>query len=287
MLFLAVVVALGPRVPVDTSVEPVEPAADLDLWLAESEAELGDLVPGAEKTIVWADAAARAPTPRVVVYIHGFSADRQETAPLADSVAAALGANLFYTRLTGHGRSGEEAMAEASVHAWVQDAEEAMAVARRLGGRVVLVGASTGGTLATWMAAQPRWKSDIEALVLISPNFGPRDGSARILTWPWGGLVARLVVGPTRSFAPVNERQAEHWTVEYPTGALLPMMALVDLASDVDGRQVSAPVLVVYSPEDRVVDPARTLARLETLASSRKELFVVEGSDDPERHVLA
>ncbi|MDD4273595.1 MAG: hypothetical protein PHG14_07705 [Desulfobacter postgatei] len=38
------------------------------------------------------------------VYIHGFSATRKETAPLSDLVAKTLNANLFYTRLSGHGR---------------------------------------------------------------------------------------------------------------------------------------------------------------------------------------
>lgn len=289
ILTLAAVALLGPRVQVDTTVEPVAlppgPPAALQGWLSRGEARFSDLVPGAEKTIVWADPDGGEPTPLALVYLHGFSADRHETAPLADSVAAALGANLFYTRLTGHGRSGD-AMAEASVHAWIQDAAEAMAVARRLGEGVVLMGTSTGGTLATWMAAQPRWRDDIRALVLVSPNFGLRDGSARLLTWPWGGLLARLVVGPTRSFEPANELQARHWTEEYPTEALLPMMALVDLANDADGGAVTAPVLVVYSPEDAVVDPARTTTRLETLGSPRKELFVVEGSEDPDHHVL-
>ena len=38
----------------------------------------------------------------------------------------------------------------------------------RLGERVVVVGCSTGGTLATWLAASG---ADLAALVLISPNY--------------------------------------------------------------------------------------------------------------------
>ena len=55
-----------------------------------------------------------------VVYIHGFSASRMETAPLADTIATALGANLFYARLAGHGRGGA-AMGEPSVQDWLAD----------------------------------------------------------------------------------------------------------------------------------------------------------------------
>ena len=55
--------------------------------------------------------------------------------PLPDKVAAALGANLFYTRLTGHGQDGA-AMAEGSVNAWINDYAEAMAIGRAIGGKV-------------------------------------------------------------------------------------------------------------------------------------------------------
>jgi hypothetical protein len=43
-----------------------------------------------------------------------------------------LGANLYFARLKGHGRSGD-AMLEGSVQAWVDDFAEAVAIGRRLG----------------------------------------------------------------------------------------------------------------------------------------------------------
>ena len=63
-----------------------------------------------------------------------------------DIVAGAVDANLFYTRLQGHGRSGK-AMGEATVEGWINDLAEAEAIGRRIGERMVLVGTSTGGTL--------------------------------------------------------------------------------------------------------------------------------------------
>ena len=52
---LAVVFALGPRASVDTALRPVSLPEDLDAYLAQAEARVNDLRPGAEKTIVWAD----------------------------------------------------------------------------------------------------------------------------------------------------------------------------------------------------------------------------------------
>ena len=102
---------------------------------------------GLEKEIVWADPMIHAKTPISIVYIHGFSASKGEVRPLADEIADQLDANLFYTRLTGHGQDGA-AMTQGSVNAWINDYEEALAIGRAIGDKVVVIATSTGGSLA-------------------------------------------------------------------------------------------------------------------------------------------
>jgi hypothetical protein len=58
------------------------------------------LIPGTEERVT---RVSDDRTEWVVVALHGFSATRQETAPLAEIVASRLGANLFEARLAGHG----------------------------------------------------------------------------------------------------------------------------------------------------------------------------------------
>ncbi len=259
---------------------------DLDAWLAASESDVPDLRPEAAKTIVWATEGVRERTALAVVYIHGFSADRHEVEPLPRMVAERLGANLFYTRLSGHGRDGA-ALARATAADWLHDTDEALEIGSRLGGRVVLMGTSTGGSLAVWAAAQPRWRSALAALVLVSPNFGLRHPLAPLLTWPGGRLVARMLVGRERRFEPENERQARHWTTCYPSSALLPLMALVHDVRALPFETVTVPVFVAYSEQDQVVDPRATRAALARFGSSEVSLHVVEGDGDPSHHVLA
>ncbi|HSG46866.1 MAG TPA: alpha/beta fold hydrolase [Longimicrobiales bacterium] len=254
-------------------------------YLASAEASLGDVVPGAEKAVRWADPLSPAVTGLSVVYLHGFSATRQEVAPLPEELASALDANLFLTRLAGHGRT-PEAMGEATVQHWLQDGEEAMAVGTRVGQRVILVGTSTGGTLALWMASRPRWRERVAAVLLISPNLGVRDRRSALLTWPWGGVLARAVIGPEYSFPPRNEGQARYWTHRYPVEALLPMAALVKLVDGVDLDGVRVPVFVAYSPHDEVVDPARIEVRFRELGGAR-ELMAVTVHKGGDTHVLA
>lgn len=287
VLLLASVGLLGPRARVDEArVVPVSPDWDLSAWVASREGSVPGIRPGDAKEIVWADPQAPAHTEWSVVYVHGFSADRHELSPTVERVAEALGANLFLTRLTGHGRDGA-AMGEASAADWLQDVEEALTVGGRLGSRLVVVGTSTGATLAVWAAARERWRDRLAALVLVSPNFGVRDRSAEILLWPWGGVLARVVVGSERCFEPYNPDQARHWTTCYPTRALLPMMALVDHVRKMDLARVSAPLLVLYTPDDEVVDTDAIEAHFTRFGSSSKVLLTVEGSGDPSHHVLS
>jgi len=286
-VLLPVLAFIGPRARVDAApVPPMAPPDDLEGYLLAGERAVPGLREGDGKAVVWADSLSRARTELAVVYLHGFSADRHEIAPVPERVAESLGANLFLTRLAGHGADGA-ALAEATAADWLRDTEEALAVGARLGRKVVVVGTSTGGTLAVWAAAQERWRETLAAVVLLSPNFGPRDRGAEVLLWPWGGLLARLVVGPERCFEPLNAAQERHWTTCYPTVALLPMMALVEHVRSLDLGRVQAPLLVLYSPEDAVVDAGATERLFPSFGSARKELVTVERSGDPAYHVLA
>lgn len=266
---------------------PVDVPANVDSFVAATEAVVQGIRAGDRKRIFWATPEARTRTPVAVVYLHGFSADPHEMDPVPHRLADSLGANLFVTRLAGHGLGEGDGLADATAADWLRDTEEAMAVGARLGEKVVLVGTSTGGTLAVWAAAESRRRDDLAALVLVSPNFGPRDAGAGLLLWPWGGLLARWVVGRERCWTPANAEQESHWTTCYPTKALLPMMALVDLVARMDLSRVTAPVLVLLSSQDQVVDPDRTRRRVPLFGSAIKEFVEVSGDGDPSHHVLA
>lgn len=274
----------GPRVDIDTRIDPVSLPENLDKYIAESESRFDDIVPGTEKVIFWARGKG-VRTPFSVVYFHGFSASRKETAPLADIIAQKLCANLFYTRFTGHGRS-PKAMLDGSVNAWLNDGVQALTIGQRIGEKVIVMGTSTGGTIAAWLATQPA-AGNVAAFILISPNFGPANSMAKILLLPWGGNIAELLIGRERAFKPDNPGHEKYWTCRYPTRALLPMMGLVRLAACADLSRIKAPVLVIYSPSDRVVNPALTETAFKKISAARKLLVPYTGSSDPDQHVLA
>jgi esterase/lipase len=242
----------GPREPVDLTVRFDDAAigADIDAWLADNEAKFDDIRPEATKEIIWAWPASRAKTPVAFVVLHGFSAAKGEIRPVPDMVARELGANLFFTRLAGHGRDGE-AMAEPTVNDWIQDMAEAVAVAERIGEKVVVVANSTGGTLAVLAATLPEFRDRIDALVLISPNFRIKASGSWLLTQPLRARSCNWSSAPNARSSLMNDEHARHWTYRYPSVALLPMAALVKTGAALPFEQIGIPPFSSIIPTTR------------------------------------
>ena len=284
---LALLVVLGPRVPVDTTIhfDPSVIGDDPQAYLAKEEARVPGIRDGLEKEIIWADPLVHARTRLSIVYIHGFSASKGEVRPLADEVADQLDANLFYTRLTGHGQDGN-AMATGSVNAWINDYEEALAIGRAIGDKVIVIATSTGGSLAAWAASQPGASDGVEAIAFISPNFGVKASGAEVLTMPWGKQIAELVGGRERSFAARNALHEKFWTTRYPMAATLPLVALTQLAYGAPVEKARIPALFIFSDSDKVVLPDRT-REIAGRWGAAHELVPVDDTGDPDNHVLA
>lgn len=257
----------------------------LDGYLAESESRVSGIRKHCEKKIVWYD-DKRHQRDLAIVYIHGFSASRMEIWPLCDHLAATMGANLFYTRLTGHGRDGY-AMGTATVRDWQNDGREAISIGRRLGRKIILVGTSTGGTLATWLAAQPSVTPMIHRLILISPNFFPKNPVAAAALWPPALRLFESFFGGWRNFSVVNARHAKFWTVRYPVKAIATMMQLVRLSWRLDLSNPTMPVLMLVNPWDRVINVTLAVMRYLAFPSAQKRLVLFRGNKDLGRHVLA
>lgn len=284
VLAITSTLAFGPRVDSSINKKTATLPADLDAYLQTQEARFDDITPNTEKHIIWAGAKG-AKTPLSIVYLHGYSATRQETTPFSENLAKDLGANLFLTRLSGHGRGGP-AMMNGTVDNWANDALEAMAIGQRLGERVIVIGTSTGGTLSTWLALQEEAEK-LAALIYISPNFALAAEGADMLTWPWGKQIAEAAFGKERGFEPKNEDHARYWTSRYPTAALLPMMALVKIVDQANLGAISVPVLAIYSEKDQVVSAKKTVETLQRFSSEVVESMIVNDSTDPGNHVIA
>ncbi len=292
---LVLIVALGGGAFLYGPYEPVDLRAQFDAsalggdvasYLAQREAVFDDIEPGAEKRVLWAGEAGKK-TKLSLVYVHGFSATSAEIQPVPEKIAKALGANLYLARLAGHGRSGA-ALAGPRVNDWMIDMAEAMAVGREIGEEVVVIGNSTGATLAALMALDAEMSRDLKGLALLSPNFKIKSKLARLLTWPGARSWLPALAGETRSFEVQNTAHAAHWTESYPTAALFPMAAMVEASRAVDFSKVKTPALFYFSPQDQVVDGRATQGVATEWGGASKVVRVAPGEGlDPNTHVLA
>lgn len=292
ILIVALAVAVGALLTTPGALKhvPSDPTLDDNLqgYLDDAEARVAAdtaIIAGAEKRIRWYDGNADRRTPLALVYLHGFSATRQEIAPVGERIADALGANLFETRLAGHGLE-TGALTNVSAEQWLDDAAEALAVGTAIGERILLVGTSTGATLAL-AARDLAGFEKVAALVLVSPNFAPKDGAAEWLLKPYGPQLGRLVAGGTRTWTAANPEQARYWTTSYPLDAAVEMMRLVGYVRDRLPMSMDAPLLVLYSPDDAVIDVAaihRSVGQIDTPDTSMIEVADV---GDLSNHVLA
>ena len=304
-LLAVAVLVLAPREPLGgAEYRPLPDAPrpeDRVASVLRAEKLIRDIRPGAEKEVVWAR-PDKARTPLAIVYLHGFSATKEEIRPVPDDVARALGANLFFTRFTGHGRT-PAAMAQATVQAWMDDVSEALAVGEAIGERTLIIATSTGVTLAALAtlgedsfgdgpvaagAGGAEVMRNVLGMVLVSPNFGLQNPAARILTLPFARTLAPLIAGKTREGTADSEEEARWWTISYPTEALVPMAAAAEAAGSFP-YPAAPPALFIISDVDKVVDPEATRAVAARWGKKGAEVFVVEPGpdDDPNGHVIA
>jgi len=239
---------------------------------------------GCEKRIVWAGDAATQ-TDVAVLYLHGFSATGEELRPLPDLVAQHYGANIYFTRLTGHGQDGD-AMARATLGAWQEDTREALEVAHLLGKEVIVIGCSTGCTLATVALAQG---AQVKAMIHVSPNFGLRHPAAQaVLDIPGSRHWSKYVAGKRRRFDAQSDAHAAFWTLDYPTEAVHVMADAVRAARKADLSAITTPALFCFNEGDQVVNPReieKTIARWG--APTETKLLHQTEADDEMGHLMA
>ncbi len=285
----ALIYWFGPREDVDLHprFEPRKFGEGVQVYFESIESAFDDIVPGVEKRVIWQDGFKERRTPVSILYLHGFSATSEEIRPVPDRVADALGANLVYTRLQGHGRRGE-AMAEGTASGWMQDMAEGLAAARAVGDQVVVISTSTGGTLAAAAAMDDDLSRDLAGIVFISPNFGVNTPGAWIPGLPWARDWLPVLMGENRDVSGPDPEKNRYWSAIYPWEAVVPMTVLVDVVFALDFSDAKVPALFWFSDDDQVVRPDRTHEVAEVWgAPAVVELVTIGPDDDPSSHVVA
>jgi len=274
------------RVDLQASFEPRKFGEGVQVYFESIESNYPDVTPGTEKRVIWQPGFKEQRTPISVLYVHGFSATSEEIRPVPDRIADALGANLVYTRLEGHGLDGT-ALAAASPSVWMQDVAEGLAAARAVGERVVVLSTSTGGTLVAAAALDAEMSDKVAAMIFVSPNFGVNDPAAFLLTWPAARYWLPWVLGGERVSTSDDPNKDKYWTSTYPWSALPPMAALVEKVAGLDFSTAKVPALFWFSDDDQVVRPDITQTVVAQWGGPVRTQMVTMGpEDDSSSHVV-
>lgn len=112
------------------------------------------------------------PTKKAVLILHGLHESPHYMQSFADYFFH-QGYNVYSLLLPGHQSNDREALTKVRYTDWITAAEKALAVAQGLGQEVEVLGYSTGGTLATYLALEH--PDLVKKLYLISPALALSD----------------------------------------------------------------------------------------------------------------
>ncbi len=236
--------------------------------------------PGTEKRIFF-NSAQKQKSKLSFVYLHGFSATRQEASPVFEKIASYWAAPIFMTRFFGHGL-GPDDLGLAKQEHWIQDAIEAYQIGLSLGDEVILSCMSTGCALGFYLAYF--FPEKIKAMILLSPNFAPADPKSFLALGPLGPITTRLVIGPYREFTAANSQQAYYWTCKYDSAVLPEMISLVAAVRNLDLEKIKVPVLTLYTPFDKVISSPEIEKNIPRLGSKINKLIPLV---ETQEHVIA
>jgi esterase/lipase len=223
-----------------------------------------------EAEIIWADSIGKHKTAYAIVYLHGFSASKMEGAPTHKDIAKKFGCNLYLARLAEHGIDTTEALVNMTADNLWETAKQAYAIGKQLGEKVILMGTSTGGTLALQLAAT---YPEVAGIILYSPNIAVNDPNAWLLNNPWGVQIARLVKGSNYNIIQADTVYAKYWNTKYRLEAVVSLEELLETKMNaVTFQSIKQPVLTLYYYKDeKNQDPV-------VKVSATKEMFTQLGT---------
>ncbi|SOD15440.1 alpha/beta hydrolase [Pedobacter xixiisoli] len=270
---LGIIYLFGPKTQkakYETSL-PTVPALDSLTTHVKNQESKHKIKPNNQAEVIWADSSHQQ-TAYAVVYLHGFSASKEEGNPVHINFAKSIKANLYLARLSDHGIDTVAPMQYLTADRLWETAKEAFAVGKKLGKKVILVGTSTGGTLALQLAAT---YPEVHSLILLSPNIAINDDKVWLLTKPWGLQIAQAVSKSNERIldgkSPVYKK---YWYDHYRLESVVQLQELLESSmTKTNFEKVKQPTLLLYyykneKEQDPVVKVSAMLSMFDELGTT-------------------
>ena len=293
LFVLLVLYSVGPNpaTPIYSTELPSVPSIDLLENYITSIESAHQLRPNNEARVVWANDSVKQKTDYAIVYLHGFSASQEEGNPVHRNIAKQFGCNLYLARLAEHGMDTTEQLVNLTPENYWKSAQQALAIGKQLGNKVILMGTSTGGTQALQLAAT--YPNEVAALVLYSPNIAINDPKAWLLNNPWGLQIARLVKGSPYLVADdTRPIYRQYWDRPYRMEATIALEEMLETTMNKETfSKVKQPTLLLYyykdeQHQDRIVKVSAMKEMFDQLATKNSDKRAI-ALPLTENHVIA
>lgn len=244
-----------------------------------------------EGIILWGDSVHQ-PTEYVLLYLHGFTASRFEGYPVTHDFVREFKVNAYLPRLAAHGLMVDDPLLDMTPANLYNSAKEALMIAHQLGQKVVVMGTSTGCTLALMLAAD--YPQLVDGLILYSPNIQIKNPLAPLLSGPWGIQITRAVHGGNYAVSAdsADSEECKYWYCRYRVEAQIYLQQLLDMRMNREEfGKVHQPVFLGYyyrdaRHQDQTIEVKAALRMFDQLGTPADKKIKV---DFPEAgaHVIA
>ena len=264
---------------------------DIDAYLEKQESEVSDIYPYAEKTVLWNNSNKNR-TKYSIVFIHGFTTTGYQSKEFLNKLSSELDANLFMTRLSGHGVP-YEGTKQMQIDKIMYDVSEAIIIGEKIGENVILVGHSLGGALSMLAADDEVLSKKIDTLVLFAPgnsgfsSFAFTNTIISSLVDRTGSLCWLIDCNP-RSFMelPDDEKWENYFATDFDT-TIFYQIARIPFATDsISYETISTSALVFYDENDRLVNASKLKSNFKKWAAKNKIVSVETLETDRGRHMF-
>ena len=254
LLLVVIVVLAGPKMP-----EPVLnkelpvislTSSQVGQYVNSREAAVPNIKPGNASELYYVNDSSKAQTDYCLLYLHGFSSSPEEGNPTHVNLGRAFGMNTYIPRLAEHGLISEDALLNMTPDNLWNSAKEALVVAKALGKKVILMGTSTGGTLALQLAAD--FPDAISAVILYSPNVRLANKAAILLARPFGLQLGRKISGGKYRILSSDPKTDPYWNIKYRVEAVVYLQQLIEKTMKAKTfKKIFQPMFVGYYYKDK------------------------------------
>ena len=206
--------------------------------------------------------------------IHGLLASPAEIRDYAEQLLV-QGYTVLGIRLKGHGTSPYD-LQKQKYEDWFASVNRGLKILTAYCENVVLVGFSTGGSLALKLATEN--DEQVIAVVAISVPITYVEKSFLFVPFLHGANQLVNWVTSLEGVKPFVANDAEHKSINYKNIPVKCLNELRRLKNDVEGflTKITIPTLIVYSDEDPVVNPESATFIFEKLGTQNKKIVAIQ-----------